>query len=246
MKIFAPCIENLRQYMSDPKTSGPIRQMHHNQRVSWPAGNGRNVVLISDMAIEVGGPKVESFAFTLCVNDEVTVRDGMITLIGPEIVRQSPQVLPFGKLVIAKIRGLSETNYAEFSRDLDAIRFMVDLKGYMIRAELQYLKEWSRISKEALRNGFSLETLAGALIDEYKTVADVEAVEVILVTSTNDDVKNLRAIMDEATRFVAAIKKRAEEPLMECDDCEFQVACTTVKEMEESRHVDREIGRKNG
>jgi CO dehydrogenase/acetyl-CoA synthase beta subunit len=99
-------------------------------------------------------------------------------------------LLPF--LIILWIQ--DELSYDKFNinaeniydryREMDHLRYDISLKGYMMRAVSQYMREWSRISKEAINKGFSLFTLGGALIDKYRKLNYIDAVEIIFVTSS--------------------------------------------------------------
>jgi hypothetical protein len=69
------------------------------------------------------------------------------------------QSLPFGKVVLLKLQGMDENNCYERHRQIDMARYDLNLKGYMMRAASQYMREWSRVSREAARRVSVLPTL---------------------------------------------------------------------------------------
>ena len=69
--------------------------------------------------------------------------------------RASGKSLPFGKVVLLGVEGFTEDNAYDRHKELDFLRYDLDLKGFMMRAVSQYMREWCRISREALSQGFS-------------------------------------------------------------------------------------------
>jgi CO dehydrogenase/acetyl-CoA synthase beta subunit len=114
---------------------------------------------------------------------------------------------------------------------MEAVRYSIDLKGYMIRAVSQYQREWSRISKDALQNGFSFQILGSALRKEYFKKEYVLAVEILLVTSSAEDVGELKEMTKNVGRTINAMNKMLSEIDSDCDECEYNDVCDEVEEL---------------
>jgi len=200
-------------------------------KIEWPKGGGRNVVLSEDTAVELGNPRMESSSCLIWTERLDKVTDGKMTLIGPDIRSSNAQTLPFGKIALLGVSGFDEDNVYDRYKEMEAVRYALDLKGYMIRAVSQYQREWSRISREAVRDGFSFEILANALRKEYLKKSYIRAVEFLFVTSGTEDVRELKEITKNVGRTIHALDKMLKELNADCDVCEYHDVCDEVDEL---------------
>jgi len=115
------------------------------------------------------------------------------------------------------------------------LRYGIDLKGYMMKAASQYQREWSRVSHEALDRGFSSGILGGALLERFKALEFVETCEVFFVTSSGEDVRELKNISNAVIQIVGAMNKMLEELSFDCDDCEYVDVCSDVFELKKMK-----------
>jgi CO dehydrogenase/acetyl-CoA synthase beta subunit len=202
----------------------PVRTWQCSGELSWPAGGDRNIVLEGDVAVELGSPRTESASGILWTEDEGIVKDGRICLSGPEIA-DAPSMSPFGKVVLLQVEGFTEDNAYDRYLELEDVRYSLDLKGYMLRATSQYMREWLRISKWAKTRGLSFDKLGSHLISGYKNKPWVRAVEIIFVTSSADDVRRLKTILEPSARMIGAMNKMATEMNLECAECDYKDVC---------------------
>jgi CO dehydrogenase/acetyl-CoA synthase beta subunit len=228
MELFERTFDDVRNYIAGKECSSRILT---DQQNVWPPGRGRNVVLTDEMAVEIGNPRMNSVACIIWTEQPNLVCDGNVHLIGPDIKESSDQSLPFGKIVLACVSGFDEENTYERYREMEAVRYALDLKGYMIRAVSQYQREWSRISREALQNGFSFEILGSALRNEYLKKDYIHAVEILFVTSSAEDVGQLQEITKNVGRTIIALNKMLSEIDSDCDECEYNDVCDEVEEL---------------
>lgn len=228
MEIFERTFSDIRNYIKSKKT---VSFSVTGRNCDWPGGAGRNVVLAEDMAVELGNPQNDSTSSLLRTEHPDGVMEGRITLIGTDIPLCSGSSLPFGKVVLVQVSGFDEDNTYERYKEMEAVRYSIDLKGYMIRAVSQYQREWSRISKEAVQNGFSFEILAEALRNEYLKKDYIHAVEFLFVTSSADDVGELQEITKNVGRKISALNKMLSEIDADCDECEYNDVCDEVEEL---------------
>ncbi len=239
MKLFEEVIHDLRIWMDGMKASP--RGFHETAAICrpWPAGERGNIVLMNDTAIELGNPRDESVSFLVWTDDPAAVRDGVVTRIGPDVKDYAGASLPLGKAVILGVDGFNEDNCYDRHREIELARYDVNLKGYMMRAVSQYMREWSRISSRAISDGFSLEVLASALMERYRQLDYVRAVEILFVTSAPEDVRSLTRIGERAVRLISAMNKMALELTFDCGTCEFTDVCGDVSELRSMRNALR-------
>lgn len=231
MQAFDPIIKALRATVNQAMDNGQARCWSAGTAIDWPAAGPGDIVLMPDLALELGHPDDAALSFTMWTHNRQEVKDDAITLIGPDIKEADSNRLPFGKIVLAATdKGDDELMYERY-RQMDLARFTLSLKGYMLRATSQYLREWSRISRQAVQNGFSFQILGSALIRELKAIAGVNAVEVIFITRSVQDVDALKDAGIQVNRTIQAMHKMMNEMDPDCDSCEFQDVCGKASEL---------------
>ena len=194
----------------------------------WPQGGGRNIVIGDDVGVELGSPQKASAAALIWTRDPKKVSDNRITLIGPDIHESAGKSLPFGKIVLVEVEGIDEDNAFHRYMEMEGARYDVDLKGYMIRAVSKTRKEWCRISKQAVAQGFGFDILGARLIQQLRQKPYIRKVELIFITSGTEDVNAVEAIVGPAQRVIAAMNKMANEMALDCGSCDYNDVCSEV------------------
>lgn len=246
MGLFDHHLDRVRAYLTERAGQSPATVFTAAPAVVWPPGGNSNLVLSTDTAVELGSPKTAATSFLLWTDRPDAVRHGVISLIGPDIYRETRPLTPFGKAVLIQVSGFDETNSYDRYREMELAKYDVSLAGYMMRAVSQYQREWSRISKKAVAGGFSLSLLGSALIHELTKKPYVRAVEVVFVTSTVDDVLALKAIGDGVAEITGAMNKMVEEMDFDCSSCEFSPVCDEVSELRSMRKAMKEKTKTSG
>jgi CO dehydrogenase/acetyl-CoA synthase beta subunit len=234
MRVFHPIIEEIRDVIASRSSSPACRTVAADLPLTWPAAGPRDIVLLPDLSVELGPPETPSLSFLVWTEDETLVRPGAIHVIGPDIPESEGARLPFGKAVIVRTRPWDEEESYRHYLDMDLVRFDVSLKGYMIRAASHRMREWTRISREAVSGGFSFRTLGSALINALKALPMVVDAEVVFVTDP-DGVEALREPCERAVRLVAAMNRMTEEADADCGSCDYQDVCSDAGEMQALR-----------
>jgi CO dehydrogenase/acetyl-CoA synthase beta subunit len=201
----------------------------------WPVTVKGNVVLGADTAVELGNPNDESASFMVWSERTETINNGLVTLIGSDLGEAQQKGLPFGKVVLLGTRGMNEENCYDRHRELDLVRYDLKLQGYMMRAVSQYMREWSRVSNDAIERGFSFEILGSSLAGLYRRFDYVESVEIVFVTSSREDVRELGVLAGKATRLINALNKMNEEVTFECGSCDYVDVCSEVEDLRKIR-----------
>jgi len=228
MQLFEPHIQQVREFQERQKANGAWKEYLHTGRVDWPASNYKNLVLAGDTAVELGHPEDVSTAFLLWTNNTANVTDRRISVIGPDLKDLHNQKSAFGRIVLAAAEDFNEDNSFDRYREMELLRYDIDLKGYMMRGVSQHQREWSRVSRQALNNGFSFDILGGALIDKFNNLPYISATEVIFVTQGREAVLELKSIADRAIQIIGAMNKMAEELSLDCSTCEYNAVCSEV------------------
>ncbi|OQX61342.1 MAG: hypothetical protein B5M56_09235 [Desulfococcus sp. 4484_241] len=233
--MFDTHITDIIQFIRERESEGGVSILDANAHRSWPVDERGALVLSGDTAVELGSPKTESTSFLVWSDAPGKVTNGRITLIGPDTIDETRRLVPFGKAVMVEVSGFDETNSHKRWLEMELAKYDVKLSGYMMRAVSQYQREWSRVSKKAKEDGFSLAILGGALIEKLMAFPYVHAAEVVFVTSSVQDVAALKAIGDKVAQITGAMNKMVEKIDVDCDTCEYSAVCNTVSELKKMR-----------
>lgn len=246
MGLFDLHLEQIGAFMAGRTGRSPATVFTAAPDPDWPSGGNSNLVLSADTAVELGSPKTAATSFLLWTDRPAAVDHGKIHLIGPDISRETRPLTPFGKAVLVAVSGFDETNSYDRWREMELAKYDVSLAGYMMRAVSQYQREWSRISRKAVADGFSLALLGGALVRELMKKPYVRGVEIVFVTSTEADVLALKSIGDGVAEITGAMNKMVEEMDFDCSSCEFKPVCDDVSELRSMRKAMKEKTKTSG
>jgi CO dehydrogenase/acetyl-CoA synthase beta subunit len=229
--MFDKHFDEIQKYLKQKKGEDKVSELFHNGKTQWPMDKNRNLVMAQDTAVELGNPRDASLVFLIWINDPAKLQNGRITIVGPDLPKLSGKQASFGKILIVAGDDFNEDNSFDRYREMELLRYDIPLKGYMMRAVSQYQREWSRVSREALDNGFSFKVMGGALVDKFQELKYVSAVEVIFITSSRQDVLEVSQTADEAVKIIGAMNKMAADLSFDCDTCEYNDVCDDVSEL---------------
>jgi CO dehydrogenase/acetyl-CoA synthase beta subunit len=229
--MFEKHFDHIKNYLKLKQKEGKVSEFLHHGKIFWPMDKNRNLVMAQDTAVELGNPKDASLAFLFWLNDPEKLQNRRITIIGPDLPQLTGKQASFGKIVIIAGNDFNEDNSFDRYREMELLKYDIPLKGYMMRAVSQYQREWSRVSVDAIDNGFSFQILGGALIDKFLELEYIQAVEVIFITSDRRDVLELNSVADEALKIIGAMNKMAADLSFDCDTCEYNEVCEEVSEL---------------
>lgn len=246
MALFDAYIKKLADYQQDLRAKGrQVREIYCPTTVSeltegLPVRVGSQdsggIILRGDTFIELGNPDAGSCAFLMWTDKPTLIQNGKITLIGPDIPESPGASLPFGQVLMVGGAGLGEGEHTL----LEGNQFIADqIEGYMIKSVSQLM--WSRVSRDAAGKGFNFETLGRALMAIFKSeVSKIEAMEVIFVTSSKEDLQLLDKIGEQVREISHNITKEVWlakgydiecTQLWDCESCPDSSVCDDIKEM---------------
>jgi len=229
VKIFDPYIEDVRRLLTSDAFQYPAKDSFFEEGLTWPRGRPGGIILNTETAIELGHPQTESLAFLMWTDTTDKIWDGVTTVVGPELIELDAGKSPFGKITLIGGHGFTEDNAYERFQEMDLVRTRLCLQGHMLRAVPQQNREWSRISREGLREGFSLKILGNELVREYRKLAYVDTVEVIFITSSVQDIQRFRPTGEKVSQIITAMNRIFDELEFDCAACDFSDVCNEVE-----------------
>lgn len=231
MKIFDQYIDTLQEGIDDLRKQVDCHDYRYDPTLSWPQSQAGELILGAETAIELGHPATESVSFLMWTDSLEKVADGRITLFGPELKELPEGKNSFGKVVLISGQGFTEENGFDRWQELEAARLTQHLKGQMLRAVPQQSKEWSRISRQGIRDGLSLRLIGNELIRRLKSFDYVDQVETIFITSSRSDVASIKDLSQKAGALTTAMNRIFDDLEMDCGSCDFSEVCDEVEEL---------------
>ena len=211
-----------------------VDELRQSLPVQVGPGSNPGIILRSDMFAELGNPAEGSAGFILWTEDSSLIHDGRITLIGPDIPDLEGASVPFAQVVMLGGKGLN----TELQERIEEYQHISDhLEGYMVRSSSQSI--WGRVSRDAVAKGFTLETLGKALMITMKAnIPEIETMEIVLVTSSKEDVKQLGEIAAEVDTIRKTIIKEVWKERgydldcdLDCNSCESKATCDDIRDI---------------
>jgi acetyl-CoA decarbonylase/synthase complex subunit beta len=210
---------------------------------------GNNIILREDTAVELGNPSVGSCAFVLWTTDCSLVRNGRVTLVGPDMQEGAAASLPFAQVLIV---GGTQLMYQHHLVLEQHYAISGQIEGYMVRLAPQQQRMWTRVSKKAVEKGFSFETLGRAVMAIYRVqLPAIETIEAIFITSSREDVEGLQPIGQQVRKIKNdALSDRfarkddgsyeCKSTYVDCTDCPDQDVCDEIRDLIRLRRKSRE------
>jgi CO dehydrogenase/acetyl-CoA synthase beta subunit len=239
MGLFDTHLSEITKYVIRRRNEGKVSEFFHEGQTNWPSSANQNLVLGLDTAVELGNPKDASTSFLLWNDNRDQATHNRITVVGPDLPQVKEKQISFGKIAIVNGEDFNEENSYDRYQLLDQVRYNIRLNGYMMRSASQYQREWSRVSREAVQNGFSFRLLGGALIDALLKIDFVRSAEVIFITSSKQDVLELKPVSEGVSKLIGAMNKMAEEMSVDCDTCDYSDVCSDVAELRAMRKANK-------
>jgi CO dehydrogenase/acetyl-CoA synthase beta subunit len=247
MAPFDVYVTRLTQYVAEMRGKGrQVREIDCPTEVSAlltglpvrvGSGFSHGIVLRGDTFVELGNPDRGSCSFLLWTDNPSLVRDGRITLIGPDIQESAGGSLPFGQVLIMGGIGLSREEHSLLEQNQYVSN---QIEGYMIRTTAQHM--WSRVSKKAAEKGFCFETLGRALAAIFKSeVPKVQTVEILFVTSSKEDLEQLDNISRQVQKIARDIMRENWKAKgfdtfecnrgWDCSSCPDKPVCDDIRQL---------------
>jgi hypothetical protein len=208
----------------------------------WP--RGRRLVLAADAALDLGTPAAGSRAFVLWSPAAASAPAAhRVAWRGPdlgELVAQGHAEVGLGLVIHVRVAepepapapdadadADASPGRVEYERylDLQDALYSLTLDGITLRSMPSQQHLWLRLHRDAVARGVSLAHLGAAVVAALAPVEGFAQVDVLLVTAGPAARAELTPVAEAVQRRVAALVKRHEERLAECDECDYADVC---------------------
>lgn len=203
--------------------------------LNWRDTKTSEMVLRSDMAIELGEDMESGLGTTAITSNSKLVDKDEIIVYGPDL-NEIKKNSKYARITIVRVNDekMGEGNILYNSiRQIEYVKYHINPEGYMIRISSSNEKERIRISKEAVNKGITFGAVGKLMIDEYHKNKHIEAVKLIFITLDNFDYKSLQKTIRKSENITKAIDHILNTSTMNCNSCSLQKVCDEVEGMKE-------------
>ncbi|MCQ2575174.1 MAG: hypothetical protein MJ162_00425 [Treponema sp.] len=215
----------------------------------WPVSESEELILKSDMAVDLGGGEAYGISGILFTTKEDLVTENKVIVTGPSITESAKieaEEVNYARFVIIKLKKSAVENkttqqlYAIF-RKIDYLRYHIFLEGYAMRISAVQHRESVRISKKAVSEGVEFDSVGAALIKAYCALPEVDSVQIYFCTSLKKTelFRQLDSISRKSNDITESLNEIFKGLKMDCNTCAQKPLCDEIEGLKEL-HLGKE------
>lgn len=201
-----------------------------SNKITLNTSDKNSVIFLSDTAFEFGGnnkPCVSSLAVTSDIEFS-----NSIYLQGPDL-NDIKADSPFGKFVFVQVEDFeNEQDTFNKIKELEALRYHLNVDGFMTRASALNMREQIRVSKKAIKLGVSFADYGNTLLQEYLKFDNVKSAEIYFVTDF-DNFEKLNSVAKKISQTTSALNHIFDNVMFDCSTCNLKEICDEVDGLKE-------------
>ena len=222
MKLYNSLINETKKLLNSSKAL--------NSGKSLNISNKSSVILLSDTAFELGGNNKPCVS-GLAVSGDTSFSNS-VYLSGDDLDKIKSDS-PFAKFVFIQVESL-ENEQDTFNRikELESLRYRLNVDGFMTRASALNMREQIRVSKKVIKSGVSFADYGNTLLQEYLKFPYVKSAEIYFVTDF-DDFDKLNVIAKKISQTTSALNHIFDNVMFDCSTCNLKEICDEVDGLKE-------------
>ena len=222
MRLYNNLINEIRDNLSSSK---PLASGN-----SLNVSNKNSVIFLSDTAFELGGNQ-KPCVCSLAVSSDI-VFSNSVHLLGDDL-NQIKSDSPFGKFVFIQIQDFdNEQNTFDKIKELEALRYHLNIDGFMTRASALNMREQIRVSKNTIKSGVVFADYGQTLLREFLKFDYVKSAEIYFVTDF-DEFEKLDSVAKKISQTTSALNHIFDNVMFDCSTCNLKEICDEVDGLKE-------------
>lgn len=222
MRLYNNLINEIKSNLSNSKVLSSGKLLNVSDKNS--------VIFLSDTAFELGGnnkPCVSSLA----VSSDIDFSNSL-HLLGNDL-NEIKADSPFAKFVFIQVENF-ENEQETFNKikELEALRYHLNVDGFMTRASALNMREQIRVSKKTIKSGVTFADYGQTLLNEYLKFSYVKSAEIYFVTDSFDFEK-LNEIAKKIGQTTSALNHIFDNVMFDCSTCNLKEICDEVDGLKE-------------
>lgn len=192
---------------------------------SWSDAGHNQVIMQRDTAFEL-----EGVGFNLVTNEKL---NDEIVIVGNDLGKIKSDTR-FARIAIIETDDVAgEQDAYKLIKKLEYVKYHCFPEGYMIRSTSRSHKESVRVSKAAVKNGISFQSVGSLLIEKYKENPSVKNVKLIFITNPCADFEKTEKLASKYREITEALNHIMNNITFDCDTCNLKPICDEVEGMKE-------------
>lgn len=235
LNLYNKEIVNTQSLFSQNAGSVPVAAPQN----AWPVLKNEDLILKSDMSMDLGGGEAFGISGILFTTEEKLVSENKVIVSGPsllELEQNQPAEINYARFVVIRLKSEAIENkttqqlYAIF-RKLDYVRYHIFPNGFALRISTVQHREAVRISKTAVENKISFERVGQAFVNAYMALPEVDAVQIYFMTSLkkSDVFKQLDLISKKSNEITESLNEIFNGLKMDCSVCAQKTLCDEIE-----------------
>ncbi len=222
MRLYNNLINDIKSSFSG------IKQIKSN--ISLNTSKKNSVIFLSDTAFELGGNQKPCVS-SLAVSSDMAFSNSVF-LLGKNL-NEIKSDSPFGKFVFIQIEDFeNEQDTFNKIKELEALRYHLNVDGFMTRASALNMREQIRVSKKTIKSGVTFADYGNALLKEYLNFPYVKSAEIYFITDFNKFEK-LSSIAKKISQTTSALNHIFDNVMFDCSTCNLKEICDEVDGLKE-------------
>ena len=199
----------------------------------WNMLSSNEFLMGKEVSFELGDRFSDSVVYHAPTSDKSLISEDKIYLIGDDLQNIKGNT-NFSRVALFNIDPIDDPNKAYIGvKKLNYERYKIIPEGYMILSSSFENKENVRVSKKAIKNGLTFETLGNIYIDHYKKLQGVNFVQMFFIVGDYDFLKDLVAIDKKVTEVTNAFDHILKNVILDCDVCPLKTICDDIEALRE-------------
>ena len=201
---------------------------------AWKDVGSSELVLQKDAAYELGASGKGSANYVLFSSSPELVDKDQVLLYGPDL-KDIRGDCDFARIVLLRVgvlEGDDEKVYRTL-KDIEFAKYHVNPEGYMVRMSPESYREQVRVSRQAIRKGFSFRNVGCSYIKAYRQDENVLRATVIFITQPGLDYAAMKANAKKASDVTGTLTHILEGLPTDCSVCSLKGICDEVEGMKE-------------
>ncbi len=227
MRIYDSVISSIDELVA----ASAIKTFKGQDSSSWPEGDQNSLLFRDEIAYELGRGTLPGLAGIALTSDENVLKEDEIVVIGQDFDEIKAET-PYARIVIALVDGekMGEGNLLyQNIRKIDYTRYHNNPKGMMVRISSMNSKESLAVSKAALKEHLSFQSLGKLYINAYKKNPAVKAIKIIFITDPQFNYEELHKALSKSEAIAKSLDHLANKVKMDCHSCAIQAVCNEVE-----------------
>ncbi len=213
---------------------GTVRRWDYDPAAAWEDSGSSELVLLRDMAYELGGSGKDAAQYTCVTASRELVEKDEVLLWGPDL-KQLRADTPYARVALLRVgdiaSGGDDTAAYHAIKDMEFVKYHVFPRGYMLRISTESHREQVRVSRQALKKGIDFRRVGCDFIRQYRKNPNVLAVKLLFITAPEAPYAALTEYAKRSADITRALCGILEGMPTDCSACRLKPICDEVEGM---------------